>query len=89
MRFPRDAIGYTPHNGIASTPPAALHMRLNPITKELFTDDGRFIKRMSCPYAVTGCNWGPPRRMVGSACASSAGILSRIPPVAPMRNCSA
>lgn len=27
-------------------------MKFNPITKELFTDSGQFIKRLFCPYKV-------------------------------------
>jgi hypothetical protein len=30
-------------------------MKFNPITKELFTNNNEFVKKLSCPYKI---NWG-------------------------------
>lgn len=31
-------------------------MKFNPITKTLFTDDGKFIKKIGCPYRIAWQN---------------------------------
>lgn len=34
-------------------------MKFNPLTKEVYTDDGRLLKKMNCPYRVSWNSLAP------------------------------
>lgn len=50
-------------------------MKFDPITKELFTDNNEFIKKMHCPYVM---NWDSLKEVENNSCVRSCSVCDQL-----------
>ena len=48
-----------PYQNLSATPAPRQTMKFNPLTKEVYTDQGEFVKTLNCPYQIVWDNLEP------------------------------